>query len=64
MRDNKIHVGIRAEEINEIFNGNACGDKKSINGEEVREPKSIDQSTLQFYMILGIQDFTRTTIYP
>ena len=64
MRDNKIHVGIRAEEANEIFNGNACWNMKSINEEEVREPKSIDQSTSQFYMILGTQDFYQNYYLP
>ena len=64
VRDNRIHISVRPEEINEVFNGNACGNKKTINDEEMKEPKSIDQSTLQFYMILGMQDFYQNYFLP
>ena len=56
-RDNKIHIGIKPEEVYEMFNGNACGDKKSIGDGDMGEIKSIDQSTLQCYIILAMQDF-------
>ena len=64
VRDNKIHISIRAEEVNEIFNGNACGNKKSIGEGDAGEIKSIDQSTLQYYMILGMQHFHQNYYLP
>ena len=39
-------------------------EEKTINDEEMKEPKSIDQSTLQFYMILGMQDFYQNYHLP
>jgi len=64
VKNNKIHVGVKPEEIYEIFNGNACGNKKSIDGGNVDEVNSIDQSTLQYYMILGMQDFHQNHYLP
>ena len=52
MKDNKIHVGVKPEEVFSLFNGNAGG------------IKSIDQSTLQYYMILGMQDFHQNYYLP
>jgi len=48
VKDNKIHVGVKPEEVYEIFNGNACGNKKSISEGNVDGSNSIDQSTLQY----------------
>ena len=48
VKDNKIHVGVKPEEVYEIFNGNVCGNKKSIDEGNVDEVNSIDQSTLQY----------------
>ena len=56
VKDNKIHVGVNPEEVYEIFNGNACGNAGGI--------KTIDQSTLQYYMILGMQDFHQNHYLP
>ena len=53
VKDNKIHLGIRPEEVYEIFNGNACGIKKSIGEGNIEGITSIDQSTLQYYLIPG-----------
>ena len=64
VKDNKIHVGVKSEEVYEIFNGNACGNKKSIGDGMSGEPNSIDQSTLQYYMILGMQDFHQNHYLP
>ena len=43
VKDNKIHLGIRPEEVYEIFNG---GIKKSIGEGNIEGITSIDQSTL------------------
>jgi len=64
VKDNKIHVGVKPKEVYEIFNGNACGNKKSIGEWNVGEVNSIDQSTLQYYIILGMQDFHQNHYLP
>ena len=46
IENEKVSLGVKPEELNELFS-NACG--KGIH--------SINQSTLQYYMILGLQDF-------
>ena len=63
IRDNKVHLGIKPEEVYELFNGNACGEKKRKDDKE-NKPTTIDQSTLQYYMILGLQDFYQNHFLP
>ena len=54
VRDNRPCLRIKPEEIHEVFKGNACG--KDVN--------LIDQSALQYYMILGMQDFYQNHFLP
>ena len=63
IRDNKVHLGIKPEEVYELFNGNACGEKKGKDDKE-NKPTTVDQSTLQYYMILGLQDFYQNHFLP
>ena len=53
IRDNKVHLGIKPEDVYELFNGNACAEKKGKDDKE-NKPTTVDQSTLQYYMILGL----------
>ena len=57
IRDNKVHLGIKPEDVYELFNGNACGGKEN-------KPTTVDQSALQYYMILGLQDFDQNHFLP
>ena len=34
IKDNKVHLGIKPEEVYELFNGNACGEKKGKDDKE------------------------------
>ena len=54
MRDNRPCLRIKPEEIHEVFKGNASD--KDVN--------LIDQSALQHYMILGLQDFYQNHFLP
>ena len=54
MRDNRPCLKIKPEEIHEVFKGNASGKDAHI----------IDQSALQYYMILGLQDFYQNHFLP
>ena len=63
IRDNKVHLGIKPEDVYELFNGNACGEKKGKDDKE-NKPTTVDQSTLQYYMILGLQDFYQNHFLP
>ena len=54
MRDNRPCLKIKPEEIYEVFKGNASGKDAHI----------IDQSALQYYMILGLQDFYQNHFLP
>jgi len=47
MKDNRPYLKIKPEEIYEVFKGNASG----------KDAHVIDQSALQYYIILGMQDF-------
>ena len=54
MRDNRSCLRIKPEEIYEVFKGNASGKDAHI----------IDQSALQYYIILGLQDFYQNNFLP
>ena len=60
VRDNKIYLGVMPENVYELFS-NACGRKKGIREDDSKDKKdqgsctsTIDQSALQYYMILGM----------
>ena len=53
VRNDKVCLGVKPEEISELFY-HACG----------RERCSIDQSVIQYYMILGLQDFYQNHFLP
>ena len=54
VENDKISLGIKPEELNELFS-NACGK---------RERPGINQSTLQYFLILGLQDFYQNHFLP
>jgi len=54
MRDNRPCLRIKPEEVHEVFKGNASGKYAQL----------IDQSALQYYMILGLQDFYQNHFIP
>ena len=57
IRDNKIYLGVKPEDVYELF-FNVCGrvaDKGIC---------SVDQSALQYYMIIGLQDFYQNHYLP
>lgn len=59
--DNKVYVGSKPTEVYSLFNGNTSSNKKAASKEfpEYTHPDEIvtDQSTLQYYIILALQDF-------
>ena len=54
MKDNRPYHRIKPEEIHEVFKGNASSNDGQL----------IDQSALQYYMILGLQDFYQNHFIP
>ena len=62
VRDNKIYLGVKPEEVFELFS-NACG-RVTDKGEKPGYPCSVDQSALQYYMILELQDFYQNHFLP
>ena len=57
--DNKIYIGAKPTEAFSLFNGNTNSIEKAINESNYVHPDDvvIDQSALQYYIILGLQDF-------
>ena len=59
-KDDKIFLGAKPEEVYNLFNGNTSSIKKQAQhpctGKSI-DNITIDQSTLQSYMILALQDF-------
>ena len=57
--DNKLYIGAKPTEVYSLFYGNTSSTKKTTNETLYVHPDDviIDQSTLQYYLILGIQDF-------
>ena len=62
IRNNKICLGVKPEEVSELFS-NACG-KEREKGEKPGYLRFIDQSAMQYYMILGLQDFYQNHFLP
>ena len=68
--DKKIYHGCKPTEVYSVFNGNTSSIKKSINPEENDKIKVspddiiIDQSTMQYYIILGMQDVYYNYVIP
>ena len=56
-KDNKIYLGAKPEEVYSLFSGNTSSIKKDIKDTMLPQELTIDQSTLQYYMILALQDF-------
>ena len=57
--DNKLYIGSKPDEVYSLFNGNTSTIKKEVN---IKNPGkydnlNIDQSTLQYYIILALEDF-------
>ena len=45
MKDNKVHLGIKPEEVYELFNGNTCGTKKGIREDDNKDTNSSSSSS-------------------
>ena len=54
VENDKVSLGVKPEELNELFS-NACGKRERLR---------INQSTMQYYMILGLQDFYQNHFIP
>lgn len=62
LHDTKLHVGVVAQQVESLFNGNCMEIKKNIDG-FVEEPKKddllrINYSELFCYSVLAIQELT------
>ena len=57
--DKKIYIGSKPDEVYSLFNGNTSSIKQEINIKKLinNDELTIDQSVLQYYMILALQDF-------
>ena len=64
IRDNKVHLGIKPEVAYELFNGNAYGEKKRKDDNKENRATTVDQSALQYYIVLGLQDFYQNHFLP
>ena len=65
--DNKIYIGAKPTEVYSLFNGNTSSTKKTLTPTtEFIHPDDIvvDQSSLQYYIILGLQDFYQNYYLP
>ena len=66
--DPKVHIGVKPEEVYSIFNGNTSTEKKHAgqSSDKDQSPSmiTVDQSTLQYYMILALQDFHANYYLP
>ena len=65
--DKKINLGCKPTEIYSLFNGNTSSIKKTLNKEQSYihpEEVTVDQSTLQYYVILALQDFYHNYYIP
>ena len=64
----KINLGCKPTEVYSLFNGNTSSCKKTLGKEENTpihpEDVTIDQSTLQYYIILALQDFYHNYFIP
>lgn len=76
-KDGKIHIGCKPTELYSLFNGNTSSIKKSMKNDiQAQKPDDmqalaakqhdivIDQSTLQYYIILGMQDMYYNYLLP
>ena len=63
--DKKIFIGPKPDEVYSLFNGNTSTIKQEINIKKLlKDDITIDQSTLQYYMILALQDFHSNYYLP
>ena len=64
--EKKIYIGPKPDEVYSLFNENTSTIKKEVN---IKNPGkydnlNIDQSTLQYYIILALQDFHSNYYIP
>ena len=66
--DKKINLGCKPTEVYSLFNGNTSSNKKTLGKDEnapiLPEDVTTDQSTLQYYIILALQDFYHNYCIP
>ena len=65
-KDNKIYIGAKPTEVYSLFKGNTSSTKKDTNQNAYVYPDNvvIDQSSLQYYIILALQDFYHNYYKP
>ena len=65
--DKKINLGCKSTEVYSLFNGNTSSIKKTLGKEQEYihpEEVNIDQSAMQYYVILALQDFNQNYYIP
>ena len=65
--DKKINLGCKPTEVYSLFNGNTSSIKKILGKEQDYlhpDEVTIDQSALQYYVILALQDFYQNYYIP
>ena len=64
--DKKIYIGAKPNEVYSLFNGNTSTIKKEITvkNQEIPDQINIDQSVIQYYIILALQDFYNNYYIP
>ena len=64
--DKKIYIGAKPNDVYTLFNGNTSSLKKEVNVKNLEsyDKLNIDQSVLQYYIILALQDFHNNYYLP
>ena len=65
--DKKLYIGCKPSEVYFLFNGNTSTEKKTLpksQGNIIPEDITFDQSSLQYYIILALQDFYQNYYVP
>ena len=63
-KGNRIYLGANPSDVYSLFNGNTSSIKKEIGKLPENHELTIDQSTLQYYIILALQDFHQNYYIP
>jgi len=64
IENDKVSLGVKPEELNELFS-NACGKRERPGNENLNTSTfTINQSTMQYHMILDLQDFYQNHFIP
>ena len=64
-KDKRINLGCKPTEVHSLFNGKTSSIKKTTDkNQDYIRPEEVDQSTLQYYVILALQDFYKNYYIP